>query len=186
MTEGKNENSDVFDQFREAASLLEAVRKRLEEIANSESAAAGARGSVESAAGSLREFLTSISAVVDQIAAAGRASVSAQEAAHKFLEGTDLSALRTSVESLPKKLETAIGDRMQQMDVKNASHQKNMMDETKKLTERIDDLAKTAGSVKEEQDKYSKLLEKYRDLYACIPQRARTKWVPEVLRPQNT
>jgi pyridoxal biosynthesis lyase PdxS len=175
MTEGAIEITSVITQFRESESLLEAVREKLMSIALSEEGAAGARGSLESAAGSLSESVASLRAVVEEIAAVRKASVSALEAAQKFLEGTDLSALRTSVESLPKKLETAIGDRMQQMDEKNASHQKNMIDETRKLSERIDDLAKTAASVKEEQGKYAELLQNYNTMYSRIPPRTRKK-----------
>ena len=175
MAEGAIEITSVITQFRESESLLEEVRERLKAIALSEEGAAGTRGSLESAAGSLGESVASLRAVVEEIAAVRRASVAALEAAQKFLEGTDLSALRTSVESLPKKLETAIGDRMQQMDVKNAANQKSMMDETRRLSERIDELAKTATSVKEEQEKYATLLQNYNTLYSRIPQRTKTK-----------
>ncbi len=175
MTEGAIEITSVITQFRESETLLETLREKLKSIALSEEGAASARGSLESFAGSLSEFKASLMDVVEKIAEVGKVSESALKAADKFLEGTDLSALRTSVESLPKKLETTIADGMKQMDEKNASHQKNMMDETRKLSERIDDLAKTTTSVKEEQEKYAALLQNYNTLYSRIPQRTKTK-----------
>lgn len=94
----------VIKQFDESEELLSGLRDRLRSIVDAEETADRASSAVSEAATALAGFTQMLNGMAAELAEARSATVSALEAARRFLEGVDLESIRRSITDLGKEV----------------------------------------------------------------------------------
>jgi DNA repair exonuclease SbcCD ATPase subunit len=87
-------------RFAESEQALTAVRSRLEALATAEENAAAATGSLETAAGAVKDFVDAAHEVTEQLSATVAEAKVLLEAGSDLLKGNDLTELREAIEQL--------------------------------------------------------------------------------------
>jgi len=182
--------SAVVEQFRASEELLEQARERLRSIALSGEGAADAQRSLSEGASAVQRAVESLEAVVGSLDGARQATVDALAAAQRFLDGTDLSALRTAVEGQREALQSTVsaplGDLRKSVDAQEtalaktvnaslAELRKELAERDRSAGERIAGLQAAVDALAERTQTVEAANAKYEKLLAQIPERVRKK-----------
>ena len=90
----------VVQRFRESGDALESLKARLQTLATAESVQTKAAKSIETASSELRAFVKEIEVAVSALATTCQQAQVAMDAARVFLEGTDLLAVKSGLDSI--------------------------------------------------------------------------------------